>query len=134
MTKLTRAIELRDTALQLLASAGTWAESRRQDGTPVRCLEFRRDGIEMIHRTRFQRVFAEPSDSAKYGAALLGLDWKRNLPYGLDIWAGQKVLNIEWDNQGRVELVSLKRGCWEQDLVALMASLSPWAISPCATA
>lgn len=129
MTKLTRATELRDIALQLLASAGTWVESRRQDGTPVRCLEFRRDGITIIYRTPFQKVFSEPSDSLKYRAALLGLDCKTNLPYGLDIWSGRKVMNIEWDDRGRVDLVSFKRGPWEQHLEGFAGSLSASMIS-----
>jgi hypothetical protein len=45
------------------------------------------------------------------------------LPYGLDVWAPNKVLNIEWDAQGKVVLVSLHRGDWEAELMALAQSL-----------
>jgi hypothetical protein len=50
--------------------------------------------------------------------------YKWNLPYGLDIWTPQKkVMNIEWDDEGNVELVSLHRGAWELELIALAKSV-----------
>jgi hypothetical protein len=42
----------------------------------------------------------------------------KNLPYGLDVWAPKKVLNIEWDNSGNVALFSMRRGAWETELIA----------------
>ena len=30
-----------------------------------------------------------------------------------------KVLNIEWDDHGKVELVSFRRGAWELELITL---------------
>lgn len=129
MTKLTRATELRDAALHFLALAGTWAESRRQDGTIVRFLEFRGDGISVMYRTPFQKVFSAPSDSRKYLAALLGVDCEKNLPYGLDIFVGRKVLNIEWDNKGRIDLVSFKRGEWETRLEGLASAAAGSLVS-----
>ena len=36
------------------------------------------------------------------------------LPYGLDIWdEHRKVLNVEWDEAGAVDVVSYKPGEWE---------------------
>jgi hypothetical protein len=40
----------------------------------------------------------------------------RNLPYGLDIWWNNKVLNIEWSDGGRINVVSYKPGQWEREL------------------
>lgn len=54
----------------------------------------------------------------KYVAAVLGVDPQRNLPYGLDVWSPHKVLNVEWDDDGRVVVVSYKPGAWESKLEA----------------
>jgi hypothetical protein len=43
------------------------------------------------------------------------------MPYGLDIWAHQKVMNLEWDDDGSVELITFKRGEWEAQLAAFAA-------------
>lgn len=43
------------------------------------------------------------------------------LPWGLDIWdvhVGGKVFNIQWDESDMVEVVTFKRGKWEQVLLA----------------
>ncbi|RUO97677.1 hypothetical protein [Hyphomicrobium sp.] len=124
MTRTEQAIRLRDAALQLLGAAGSWADIRDADGGTVRHLEFKNATISVSYRTPFQKVCSEPSQYDKYMAALLGIDVKANLPYGLNIWVGKKVLNIEWDSQGHIELVSFKRGPWEQDLTALGETLS----------
>ena len=44
-----------------------------------------------------------------------------NLDYGMEIWAhdlGHKVLNIEWDRNGCIDLVSFRRGEWEKRVLA----------------
>jgi hypothetical protein len=41
-----------------------------------------------------------------------------NFVHGMDIWAPNKVLNIEWDSRGDTEIVSFRRGAWEQSLLA----------------
>ena len=35
----------------------------------------------------------------------------------------KKVMNIEWDDEGNVELVSLHRGAWELELIVLAKSV-----------
>jgi hypothetical protein len=57
-------------------------------------------------------------DSLKFRAAVLGLSAPASLPYGLDLWSPKKVLCIEWNDQGTVALVSLRRGEWEAELMA----------------
>ncbi len=41
------------------------------------------------------------------------------LPWGLDVWHGRKVLSLQWDDAGRVEVVSFNRGPWEDEALAL---------------
>ena len=46
-----------------------------------------------------------------------GLKPSKNLPYSLDILCGRKVFNIEWNDAGEVQLVSFKRGSWEETVL-----------------
>ena len=43
----------------------------------------------------------------------------RHLPYSLDIWAGKKLLSIEWDDEGQVDLRRFARGDWRAKLLVL---------------
>ncbi len=47
------------------------------------------------------------------------------LPHGLDVWAPNKVLNIEWDDKGTVALASLRGGSWEAELIKLSEAEAP---------
>ena len=47
----------------------------------------------------------------KYNDALLGRKPRRErLPYGIDVWYPKKVLNVEWDDDGLVHIISYKPG------------------------
>ena len=71
----------------------------------------------MMLRTPFQKLPVS-SDAICYLRALTGR--KDNLPYGLNVWAASgKVLNIEWSDDGAIEVISFKRGGWEQELERL---------------
>lgn len=59
----------------------------------------------------------QPDDLLKYRAAQHRLPVPRNLPYGLDVWAPKKVLNIEWDDKGNIVIISLRPGAWETELI-----------------
>ncbi len=73
----------------------------------------------MLYRTPFQKLPPVP-EQLKYMAALFGKQLD-NLSYGLDIWEMEyvgKVLNIEWNAEGDVQLVSFRRGAWESKVLA----------------
>ena len=42
--------------------------------------------------------------------------------YGLDIWYGRKVMNIEWDEDQPVRVVSFRRGDWEEEFLSCAAA------------
>src|ERR1019366_3999383 len=63
-------------------------------------------------RTPFPEQGPEPAEYHKYLGTTINLVPPKNLPYGLDIWAPKKVLNIEWNDHGDVLLVSFKPGAW----------------------
>jgi hypothetical protein len=114
-TRIKRAIVIRDKALNMLRNRGTWQTIRGPGAKSIRVLMYKATDLKMMHRTPFQR-FGETPDYAKYLAALYGSNRTYNLPYALDVWSGKKVLNIEWADDGRVDLVSYKPGDWERAL------------------
>ena len=119
-TRLTVALELRDVALTVLQQYGQWktVQTSRSPGGNIRILSASVRGLDICCRTPFQRI-PKPGNSLKYRAAQLGLSAPKNLPYGLDIWAPKKVMNIEWDDKGKLILVSLHPGHWQTELIEL---------------
>jgi hypothetical protein len=111
-TRLGRALRLRDIALAIVRRQGTWKRAGK-----VNLLMASHGTISIGYRTPFQRL-PDANNQLKYMAAQLGRRAPQNLPYGLDIWAPKKVLNVEWDDQGNVVLVSFRPGEWEAELAA----------------
>jgi hypothetical protein len=112
--KLARAVALRDVALTVVSRTGRW-----ERGSGVNLLTAQMGSLMISYRTPFQRLPARDGRLVAK-AASLGLRLPQNLPYGLDIWAPKKVLNLEWDDRGAVTLVSFKSGVWEAELVATL--------------
>ena len=105
MSRAERAQAVRD-----LAIAFARAHGRVSSGISMAC----KPPLDVWHRTPFHRLPKVP-DRQKYALAVSGKS--RNLPYGLDIWyEGKKVFNIEWDDSGRFEILSFRRGPWEREL------------------
>lgn len=71
------------------------------------------EGFIIIYRTPFANI--RPDDLAL--ARQMG---KAPLPYGLDINAPSKVLNIEWEGVEDPLIVSFRRGEWEDRFLALL--------------
>jgi hypothetical protein len=118
--KLVRALALRDAALTIVKRKGTWTAGN------IKVLIAYVGDIEILYRTPFQRLpaagishrrLAALSDRNKYYMAMFHQKFhKSNMPYGIDVWAPKKVLNIEWDDEGNIELVSFRAGDWEEKL------------------
>jgi hypothetical protein len=58
------------------------------------------------------------SDAPGYYRAQAQAEARRMLPYGLDIWHGEKVLSLQWDADELI-VVSFQRGAWEKEALAL---------------
>ena len=97
-SRLDAATKIKDAALVKIKAEGEFHEAERFG--PV--WWWRSSELSMALRSPFQMV---PS-------ALL--------PWGLDIWATGKVMNILWHNDGRVELTSFRRGNWEKEVLGWM--------------
>jgi hypothetical protein len=114
--RMLRALELRAVALNLVRAHGRWESAKNL--VDCKFLFAEMGGFKILHSTPFMRL-PEPPDWFKYGRALAGRP--AMLPYGLNIWAdgGGKVLFLEWDDKGPVNLVSFRRGEWEAALLSL---------------
>ena len=112
-SRLKRALATRDAALALLRLKGEWMA--RGD---IPFLMMMEPELTLALRTPFQRLPKE-SERAKYMRALEG--GRTSLPYGLEIWAPKKVLNIEWNDVGSVELIGYEPGEWEWRIKAAAA-------------
>ena len=111
--RLEAALRLRDAALSKLRSEGSF-----EDINIGPYLTWAGKDLEMGLRTPFQRLPPVP-EAIKYFAAKTGKG-SINLSYGLDIWDKKgKVLNIEWNDTGEVQLVSFRRGHWEHKVLSL---------------
>ena len=107
---------LRDLGISLVTKLGQWEKCGA-----IRGLTATHGALHVSYRTPFQKL-PQPSEFDKYQDALLG--GKPNLPYGLDIWwEGKKVMNVEWSDRGEFDVVSYRKGRWEDSLRAAAASL-----------
>ena len=43
------------------------------------------------------------------------------------VWHGCKVLSLQWDDAGQVEVISFNRGPWEDEALAMGVDPSPGA-------
>ena len=112
VSRLDMAISIRDAALKKLKNDGQF-----EDYGFGPLLVWRGDEVEMSHHTPYWNL-STPSDDASRKCYVAGMDLRLYLFYGLDIWGTQgKVLNIEWDHKDRVDLVSFRRGEWEQQVL-----------------
>jgi hypothetical protein len=116
MTRKQTALNIRDAALRMLREQGKWASMR--DGAKTLNAEYQ--GIRISHWSQFQRGpwLENPPEPLLYRAAALGLGPPlQPLENGLDIWASKKVFSIEWGNDGAVNIISFRRGAWEDVLL-----------------
>jgi hypothetical protein len=110
-----RALSLRDHLLPLIRQRGK--------------LQVQRDAVRIIalelgpwlfnHWTPFNELAAEQAASPGYRRALEQQRSRPGLPYGLDVWHGEKVLSVLWADHGAFAVDSFIRGDWEDQALAL---------------
>ncbi len=111
------AIDIRDAVQSLLVAGGTYTE--KPCGARYR---YSVNGLMMSHRIPIPEVLRGQDGvwRVHYGHPI------GNLAFGLEIWADEKkhkVLNVEWERD-YVDLVSFKRGSWEQRALDLEGAAS----------
>jgi hypothetical protein len=113
MTRLTDAMEVRDSILPLLANRSHW-----EDTNVGRVLVADAGQFEFLYRTSFQR---EVLHAMRRSNARIGLP--KPLEYELAVWhCHHKVLDIEWDHKNVRVLSYRRRGSWESELTAAVGS------------
>jgi hypothetical protein len=110
-----RALAIRDHLLPLVRERGTLETQRGS----VRLISLRMDPWAFDHWTPFNELSPGEASSPGYRHALARQRATPDLPYGLDVWHGAKVLSVLWADDGAFEVVSFVRGPWEDEALAL---------------
>jgi hypothetical protein len=95
--KLARALALRDIAVDVAKRCGTLEQHYEPDAN--------------IFTVQIGKMIIAYRIAICAGCA----DFR--FPYGLDVWAPEKVLSIEWDDEGSVDLVNWRPGTWTSQLL-----------------
>jgi hypothetical protein len=117
-TRLSRAIEIRDHVLPLVRARG--APQRFQVGQDfVSATQWEHAVFTFGLWVPNKMPLRSPIDYAM--AVVLRDAVEHALPFGLDIWRGVtgKVLSMDWADDGRVNLISIRPGPWESEVLAL---------------
>jgi hypothetical protein len=113
MTQKECAIAIRDAVLAWLPQCGHPGEI-----SGIRVTKAELGNFLVIFRTPFSPP-PQPKPHT-YVTAVLSQRAK-NLGYGLDVFAGRKVLNIEWEHgDHEICLIGLRAGEWESEILALV--------------
>jgi hypothetical protein len=105
-------IALRDHAMVMLEQ-GAWHEDDK--GHRLRIRETQ--DLRVAYAGPFQMGADEMPEELKYFAAATGRSG--HLPHELSIWRkapSEKVLNVTWDDAGKLELITYTPGEWEAGL------------------
>ncbi len=111
----TRALAIRDHLLPLVRAGG---RLEVQQGL-VRLVVLKQAPLLIHHWTPFNDLQPGEASSPGYRHAVERQHASPDLPYGLGVWHGVKVLNVLWANDGRFEVASFVRGAWEDLALAL---------------
>ena len=110
-----RALAIRDHILALLREYGALEVQR----DTVRVVELKVDNWTFRHWTPFNELTAGEASSPGYRHAIERQHTKPDLPYGLDVSHGEKVLSILWADDGSIEVATFVRGAWEDEALEL---------------
>lgn len=109
--RLARVRAARDRALEIARTSG------RQNGDGE--VWANAEDFLVVHRTPFSKPLPEPRASNYLEAQLLQR-FVPALPYTMDVWyQHKKVMNVSWDSDDRIRLISFRPGAWEEKLATV---------------
>src|SRR5918995_1801362 len=111
-----RALAIRDHLLPLIRAQGTMEEI---GGSGMRTVMWKAGRFAFALRSPFTAWGIKALPPRSYSAAQAKQRANPVLPWGLDVWHGRKVLSLQWDDAGRVEVISFNRGPWEDEALSL---------------
>jgi hypothetical protein len=106
---------IRDHILPLLREYGVLEVQR----DTVRVVELKIDDWAFRHWTPFNELTAGEASSPGYRRAIERQHTRPDLPYGLDVSHGEKVLSILWADDGSIEVATFVRGAWDDEALEL---------------
>ena len=107
-------ITLRDNAMAMLEQ-GAWHDDGK--GHRLRILET--EDLRVAYAGPFQMGADEMPEEMRYFAAATGRSG--HLPHELSVWRktpSEKVLNVTWDDAGKLELITYEPGEWEASVAS----------------
>ena len=110
-----RALAIRDHLLPLVRDRG-WLEVQRD---AMRIVSLQLGPWLLNHWTPFNELPPEQASSPGYRHSLARQHTRPDLPYGLEVWRGTKVLSVLWADDGSFAVESFVRGTWEDEALAL---------------
>ena len=110
-----RALAIRDHLLPLIRERGALENQRGA----VRLIVLETGDWTVNHWTPFSDLSSGEASSPGYRHAVERQHTRLDLPYGLEVWRGSKVLSILWSDDGSFKVVTFVRGSWEDDALKL---------------
>ena len=110
-----RALVIRDHLLPLVRRDGVLEVQRDL----VRTISFEQLPWVVHHWTPFNDLQTGEASSPGYRHAVERQRATPDLPYGLEVWHGTKVLRVLWADDGRSQIERFVRGPWEDLALAL---------------
>jgi hypothetical protein len=110
-----RALAIRDHLLLLIRQAGELEVQRDL----VRLVTWERASWVVHHWTPFNDLQPGEASSPGYRHAVERQRVTPDLPYGLEVWHGAKVLRVQWADNAHFEVPLFVRGPWEDLALAL---------------
>jgi hypothetical protein len=106
---------IRDHVLPLLRERGALEVQR----DTVRLVELLTGPWIFRHWTPFNELHPGEASSPGYRHAVERQHTRQQMPYGLDVWHGTRVLRIHWAADGSIEVAGFIRGSWEDAVLTL---------------
>ena len=110
-----RALAIRDHVLPLVRERGTVEVQRGA----VRLTVLELGPWVFHHWTPFNDLSPDEASSPGYRHAVERQHARPDLPYGLEVWRGGKVLSVLWADDGTFDVASFARGPWEDEALVL---------------
>jgi hypothetical protein len=110
-----RVLAIRDHVLSLLRERGVLEMQR----DTVRLVELCSEAWIFRHWTPFNELHPGEASSPGYRRAIERQHSQPDLPYGLDVWHGARVLRVLWADEGAIDVVTFVRGAWEDAVLGL---------------
>jgi hypothetical protein len=111
-----RALAIRDHLMPLIRVHGSM---QKVSGAAGHVAVWQAGSFTCTVRSPFTAWPAEAPPAAAYDQAISRQRAKPALPWCLEVWHGHTVLNLQWADDGPVEVISFTRGPWEDAALAL---------------